>query len=268
MSSEEDEAVSTLPTGNSEDVPSSGAAASSVVPYTYTELDWSSPNWTPVVVKADPAAALFVGQQLDHMTSLQDVILDLPIGRSKHSLIVGKRGLTIMNLSASTKTRIMVPPREVKHDLIQLEGPLENCIACLKELAKVVPLVEEQLSASENGKPTPTKQPPQSFENPHHQNFAHQQTIIVQQLPSQTKIRSTGRKTDTIIKKKKHEEAWQLTIMGHSASEVALAVSILQKWNDNAKTPRKGGPGRGGGGRGNKNNSKRGGRGYPRKNSE
>jgi predicted RNA-binding protein YlqC (UPF0109 family) len=262
--------------------PAVASTSSSVIPYTYTELDWSSPNWTPVVVKADPAAALFVGQQFESMTSLQDVIMDLPIGRSKHSLIVGKRGLTIMNLSASTQVRIMVPPREFKHDLIQLEGPLENCIACLEELAKIIPMDDELDNVPNNsnatsGKPaTPSKPPASSNDSHHHhhhhhQNFDHQQSMVIQQLPSQTKLRSIGRKTETIVKKKKHEEAWQLTIMGHSTEQVAAAVSILQKWNDNAKMPsRKGGSGSGGrgGGRGSKNNNKRGGRGFPRKNSE
>jgi hypothetical protein len=51
---------------------SANSNSSSVVPFTYTELDWSDPDWTPVVVKADVAAALFVGQQFDNLTTLQD----------------------------------------------------------------------------------------------------------------------------------------------------------------------------------------------------
>eukprot|EP00980_Cylindrotheca_fusiformis_P030583 scaffold25074_cov157-Cylindrotheca_fusiformis.AAC.1 len=35
----------------------SSSSSSTVVPFTYTELDWSDPDWTPVVVKADVAAA-------------------------------------------------------------------------------------------------------------------------------------------------------------------------------------------------------------------
>eukprot|EP00980_Cylindrotheca_fusiformis_P027569 scaffold21298_cov127-Cylindrotheca_fusiformis.AAC.1 len=32
----------------------------------------------------------------------------------------------------------MVPPKELKHDIIQLEGPLQSCIQCLQELGKLL----------------------------------------------------------------------------------------------------------------------------------
>ena len=42
--------------------------SSSSVPYTYSELDWSSPDWTPsVVIRADPCAALAAAQRLEDM---------------------------------------------------------------------------------------------------------------------------------------------------------------------------------------------------------
>ena len=217
------------------------SSSSSIVPYTYTELDWSSPEWTPVVVKADPAAALYVGQQLEGMTTLQDSIIDLPIGRQKHAAIIGKRGLTVMNLSASSNCRIMVPPRELKHDFIQLEGQLDNCIQCLQGLAALFP-------GTNNSNSTETH--PSKSTNTQPNDFAHQTSIVMQHLPPQTKLRSIGRKTDTIIKKKKQEENWLLTVMGQSDEQVTIAIGMLQKWSENAKTPMSNSSNGGRGGRG------------------
>lgn len=210
---------------------------SAVIPYTYTELDWSSPQWTPVVIRAGPAAALYVASKFEELCSSMDCcILDLPIGRQRHAAIVGKRGMQVMQLSADSQCRIMVPPKELKQDIIQLEGELKNCVKCLQGLANIL--------QNQDFKKTAT----------------HQLQLVVQSLPSQTKLRSVGRKTDTIIKKKKAEdEAWQLTIMGNNESQVQNALQLLQKWAADrvadAETtaipsPRSPKGGRGGGGRG------------------
>ena len=61
-------------------------------------------------------------EKLDNMppgsSVIQDVIFDLPIGRQRHASIVGKRGLTLQQLSASANCRIWVPPKELKLDVV------------------------------------------------------------------------------------------------------------------------------------------------------
>ncbi|KAL3928868.1 MAG: hypothetical protein SGBAC_012457, partial [Bacillariaceae sp.] len=203
---------------------------SSIVPSTYTSLDWSSTDWTPVVVKADVAAVLFIGKQFDGMTTLQDTIIDVPISRQRHASIVGKRGTTLMGLSDSTQTRIMVPPKDLKHDVIQLEGPMDNCIQCLQELGNILYPSNNSIGGSSRSagnkdeNASETKAP-----------LPISQVIVMQQLPSQTKLRSIGRKTETSIKKKKSGDEWQVTIMGKSEAQVQSAVTALQKWQENSK---------------------------------
>eukprot|EP00957_Ditylum_brightwellii_P057357 4349552-Ditylum_brightwellii.AAC.1 len=43
---------------------------------------------------------------------MDDVALDIPIHRSKHSSIIGRKGFMIASLSADYKVRIMVPYRQ------------------------------------------------------------------------------------------------------------------------------------------------------------
>jgi len=184
------------------------------VPYTYSELDWSSPHWTPVVIRADPCAALAAGQRLlDIVGELDDVVLDLPLSRQKHASLIGKRGLVLANLSADTKVRIMVPSKEVRHDVVQLEGSLDRVRKCLE---RVLILCES--------KPAPA-------------------SLQVKILPSQTKLRNVSRKTETTIRKKKLvesskpanepvEEMWQLTISGNTAESIQAAASMLERWHD------------------------------------
>ena len=63
---------------------------------------------------------------------------DLPIGRQRHASIVGKRGLTLQQLSASANCRIWVPPKELKLDVVQLEAPLEQCGLGLQSLGELL----------------------------------------------------------------------------------------------------------------------------------
>ena len=189
--------------------PSSSSSSSLVIPYTHTEFDWSCPDWTPVVIRAIPEAALFVSKKLGEIcqSDQQDCIMDLPLGRQRHATIVGKRGTTLMQLSANTNVRIMVPPKSMARDLVQLEGKYDDCVQCLQALAQLfrgagAPLNNTRLSVQ----------------------------VVIQNLPSQTKLRSVGRKTDTIIKKKKLDDTWQLTIMGNNEPQVHSAVQLLQKW--------------------------------------
>jgi predicted RNA-binding protein YlqC (UPF0109 family) len=188
-----------------------GHETEETLPYTYSELDWSSPHWTPVVIRADPLGALSAAEQLQAVVDdkhFDQVVLDLPISRTKHAAIIGKKGLVLAHLSADFNVRIMVPRRELRHDVIQLEGDYENCKLCLEKL-----LILAQ-DARPLTKPSST-------------------TFNIFQLPSQTKLRSVGRKTDTVIKKKKVEDEWQLTVTG-ATDQVQLAVSLLQKWAEDS----------------------------------
>lgn len=174
------------------------------VPYTYSELDWTSPHWTPVVIRADQCAALATGQRLlDIVGEMDEVVLDLPLARSKHASLIGKRGLVLANLSADTSVRIMVPQKQVRHDVVQLEGELLNVRKCCE---RVLQLCE-------------TKPPPTTLQLP--------------ALPSQTKLRNVSRKTETTIRKKKmDDDSWQLTITGTTADQIQAAMTMLERWQE------------------------------------
>jgi predicted RNA-binding protein YlqC (UPF0109 family) len=189
-----------------------GHETEETLPYTYSELDWSSPHWTPVVIRADPLGALSAAEQLQAVLvddkRFDQVVVDLPISRTKHAAIIGKKGLVLAHLSADYNVRIMVPRRELRHDVIQLEGDYENCKVCLEKL----------LILAQDARPC-TKPSSTAFN--------------ISQLPSQTKLRSVGRKTDTVIKKKKVEDEWQLTVTG-ATDQVQIAVTMLQKWAEDS----------------------------------
>lgn len=185
-------------------------ANDNTMPYTYSDLDFSDPNWTPVVIRADPKAAFTAAQKLLELAPLIDeAVVDIPLSRTKHSAIVGKRGMTLASLSADTSVRIMVPNKELRHDVIQLEGDLPNIKQCLDRILSV---------AIKATKVTTNKQ----------------EDLLVTQLPSQTKLRNVSRKTDTSIKKKKVEEGWQLTIAGTSTDSIQAAIAMLQSKRDEA----------------------------------
>lgn len=262
-----------------------GHSTTTVVPYTYTELDFTNPQWTPVVIRADPNASLFVAQSildlcLEYVLDRKQLvyIFDLPIpstsnpstsggGTSKspsppastsqksnklgggvtstnigagpnngsgsgkennnnnnHATIVGKRGQTLMQLSADHKCRIMVPPKQLQHDIIQLEGPLQECISCLQAIAALLHKVSETTSAaipvtaattsstatpttSSSGNGTKKDKAGTSISSSSNTNSNNSKpfeiTLIVQPLPSQQRLRNIARKTDTVIKKKR-----------------------------------------------------------------
>ena len=183
------------------------------MPYTYSELDLSdSANWTPVVIRADPKACFVAGQKVEETVAncVDHVVLDVPISRTKHAAVVGKRGLALATMSADTHVRIMVPNKDLHHDVIQLEGDLAAVKQCLDRVLAVA-IKAKKMEDMPSG------------------------TVIVQQLPPQTKLRTVGRRTDTSIKKKKLEDTtWQLIVTGSSAEGVQTAIGMLQKWNEDA----------------------------------
>jgi len=140
--------------------------------------------WTPVIIRGDPCGVFAAAKQIlpllkvgppesfttdsyDTSADMDDVVLDIPIHRAKHSAIIGKKGLTIAALSADHDVRIMVPHRnqqqqqQTEHgnhnseavssttisssapavsniNIVQLEGQLDNVERCLANMLKVV----------------------------------------------------------------------------------------------------------------------------------
>jgi hypothetical protein len=203
------------------------------VPYTYSELDWSSPHWTPVVIRGDPCGALAAGQFLAKIVmELDEVVLDVPLSRTKHAALIGKRGLVLANLSADTQVRIMVPRRELRHDVVQLEGDLEQVRMCLDKVLLLTCSDKTPLSAKKT--PTATAKPTLPPDPPLEEAMTVTMTmaLTVTVLPSQTKMRNVGRKTDCLVKKKKDGDKWQLIVSGTSKEQIQSAIAILEKWHE------------------------------------
>lgn len=197
--------------------PMTGPTASSAsLPQTYSGLDFSDPDWTPVVVRADVEAAMAAGRGLMDVCNGQcdEVVLDVPLPRHRHATVVGKHGLTIAKLSADHDVRIMIPHKESRHDMIQLEGDFVKVQQCLLDLLNVAGRMPRSDSAG-------TAAVSDSLTVPH-------------PAPSQTRIRNVARKTDCSIKKKKlpGTDGWQLFVTGKTNEQVAAAMAMLAKWKE------------------------------------
>ena len=236
--------------------------SSSSLPYTYSALDFSDPAWTPVVIRADVEAALAAGRGLSDACNgkLDQVVLDIPLTRHRHASIIGQFGRTIAKLSADHVVRIMVPHKESRMDLIQLEGDLENVTSCLMEILRI---------ASRHGNNNSNSNNPGNKQQRDDSSLPAD-SLTVATAPTQTKIRNIAKKTGTTIKKKKSDDntaAWELIVTGKTTDQVAAAMALLRKWRDEggasdstnnnatAAQGRKGKPGGGGGGRGRQNNN-------------
>ena len=219
----------------------SGAMMDMGVPPTYTELDFSDPQWTPIVIRADPIAAIYAATAIHDVCCPEYVvdrnqlvyIMDVPVpaiapttnANLRHASIVGKRGNKLIQLSADHKCRIMVPPKQLGHDVIQLEAPLKECCSCLKAITGKL-----QIGGSSDDKETgdatktspsspPAKNAKNSTSNKGSNNNGNknnkndknsfQTTLIIQPLPSQTKLRNIARKTETKILKKRIPKSQQ-----------------------------------------------------------
>ena len=214
-------------------------SAAASVPYTYTELDLSSPLWTPIVIRADPCAALTAAKLLrDKVGQMDDVVMDIPLGRAKHAAVVGRRGYVLANLSADTNVRIMVPRRELRHDIIQLEGQLDKVKQCLERVLAIASDAAGNSNNNSNATNSNKKNKGGKNTNSTEKNSDNSTSMVINipVLPSQTKLRTIGRKSDTIIKKRKTDDnCWDLTVTGSSAENVQSAVAVLKKWSeDNA----------------------------------
>jgi len=72
-------------------------------------------DWTPVIIRGDPVGCFSAVRQILPLVDRDhdpDIVLEVPIHRAKHNMLVGKGGITIAALSATYETRIMIPPNE------------------------------------------------------------------------------------------------------------------------------------------------------------
>eukprot|EP00533_Pseudo-nitzschia_delicatissima_P010092 CAMPEP_0116091586 /NCGR_PEP_ID=MMETSP0327-20121206/7585_1 /TAXON_ID=44447 /ORGANISM="Pseudo-nitzschia delicatissima, Strain B596" /LENGTH=580 /DNA_ID=CAMNT_0003582949 /DNA_START=116 /DNA_END=1858 /DNA_ORIENTATION=+ len=220
------------------------------VPPTYTELDFSDPQWTPIVIRADPIAAIYAANAIHDICCPEYVvdrnqlvyIIDIPVpavaatnnANLRHASIVGKRGNKLIQLSADHKCRIMVPPKQLGHDVIQLEAPLKECCSCLKAITGKLqsggsdekePLGDATKTSpsspnSKNAKNNATKGNNPSNKNKNENSngkSSFQTTIVIQPLPSQTKLRNIARKTETKILKKRTPKPQQRNSNGQKS---------------------------------------------------
>ena len=72
-------------------------------------------EWAPVVIRADPvgafAAARLLTRDVGGPDRVDDVVVDVPVHRSRHAGLIGRKGLVIAGLSAEHGVRIMVPQK-------------------------------------------------------------------------------------------------------------------------------------------------------------
>ncbi|KAL7532552.1 hypothetical protein ACHAXR_006332 [Thalassiosira sp. AJA248-18] len=72
-------------------------------------------DWTPVIIRGDPVGCFSAVRQILPLVDRDhdpNIVLDVPIHRAKHNMLVGKGGIIIAALSATYETRIMIPPNE------------------------------------------------------------------------------------------------------------------------------------------------------------
>jgi len=241
-------------TSSSKGSPSTASIDMAGVPPTYTELDFTNPQWTPVVIRSDPIATMYAANAVNEICCPEYLpdrkhlvyIFDLPVpavgggggganinNTNGHASIVGKRGNTLVQLSADHHCRIMVPPKQLGHNIIQLEAPLQECCSCLEAIAAKLQVGNSNLnstqivtttttnSGNEQEKEQKNSGPKPSSSHSKHNTDTNKEkvnnkdnnfsiTLVIQPLPSQTKLRNIGRKTETKILKKRMSKQQQL----------------------------------------------------------
>lgn len=209
---------STTAPGTGTASPHYSTAGVSSPPPTYTPLDTTNTrDWTPVVVRADPRACLAAALHIQRATAAagheEAVVLDVPLSRTKHAAIVGKRGLVLANMSADHGTRIMVPSKLMvphsqqqvpHHNVVQLEGALWNVMQCLERLLSVA-LTAHRKPVVGDGRGVGAE--PSA-------------TVTLAQLPAPAKLRAIAKKTSTSIQKRKAGSSGDGT-------DAAAAASIM-----------------------------------------
>ena len=119
-----------------------------------TKLIEEDDEWTPVVIKGDPVGCFSACRQLVTIVEEEndpEIVLDIPILKSKHNMVVGKGGIVLAALSAQHETRIMVPPNEF---MSNVTGPEDN-IWKQREAAQNDPGMSMLFSNNDEGNTNP-----------------------------------------------------------------------------------------------------------------
>ena len=117
-------------------------------------IDEDDDEWTPVVIKGDPVGCFSACRQLVTIVEEEndpEIVLDIPILKSKHNMVVGKGGIVLASLSATHETRIMVPPNEF---MSNVTGPEDN-IWKQREAAQNDPGMAMLFSNNDSGNANP-----------------------------------------------------------------------------------------------------------------
>ncbi|ACI64994.1 hypothetical RNA binding protein [Thalassiosira pseudonana CCMP1335] len=73
-------------------------------------------EWTPVIIRGDPVGCLSAARQVIPIIDRAhdpDIVFEVPIHRTKHNLLVGKKGVVLAAMSATFQLRIMIPPNDL-----------------------------------------------------------------------------------------------------------------------------------------------------------
>lgn len=199
--------------------------------------NYGDPNdmerWVPVVIKGDPAgtfkAAKLVLEALEDPQDMDGVVLDVPLHRSKHSAVIGKKGINIMKLSADHNVRIMVPPPSREHlekgnvNMVQLEGDVFDVEKCLVDLLKTASTPPPNVTTSPD-KATDIIQMPPDIPGVKVTLLKHQIKVLIPPelchiVPSLTRLRSIGRSNNALIRRKRVKDNNGATCEDESESE-------------------------------------------------
>ena len=199
--------------------------------------NYGDPNdmerWIPVVIKGDPLgtikAAKFVLEALEDPQDMDGIVLDVPLHRSKHSAIIGKKGINIMKLSADHNVRIMVPPPSREHlekanvNMVQLEGDVFDVEKCLVDLLKTASTPPPNLTTSPT-KATDIITMPPDIPGVKVTLLKHQIKVLIPSelshiVPSLTRLRSIGRSNNALIRRKRVKDNIGATCEDESESE-------------------------------------------------
>jgi transcription antitermination factor NusA-like protein len=179
-------------------------------------------QWVPVIIKGDPVGTIKAGklvlEALEDPQDMDGVVMDVPLHRSKHSAIIGKKGINIMKLSSDHNVRIMVPPptrdntEKGNLNMIQLEGDIFDVEKCLVDLLKTVTSPPPNSTATTNSSSslshdTEMTMPPDIpgvkvtlLKNQIKVMISPELSHIV---PSLTRLRSIGKSHNALIRRKR-----------------------------------------------------------------
>lgn len=155
---------------------------------------------------------------------MDDVVLEVPIQRNKHSAVIGRKGGTIAVLSADHNVRIMVPssrsgsvdqplfPAETKENLnmILLEGDVGDVEKCLLKLLQVV-TGEVVIGGGKDNDGGNGNSRGNSGGSNNVEKVVSPPSGSEDLVPSLAKLRQIGKKTNTIVRRKRVERGEEET---------------------------------------------------------